>query len=306
MKLIGSFARPFSVIVCASLAGGCILTTNGEDDGSQQDGTDDEGADDDDSNASNPTSADENDDSATDPDTGNDDVSDDGTTGPSGECSENIVMDPGFEAGSPSEVWQEASTTFGTPICDTGCTEDAGVGPYEGEFWAWFGGLEEPEAASVSQTVTIPTAENALLTFRFAINSTTGTGDDEFTVLVDGTPVFMVDDAEMADYADYTRVEVDLTEFADGAEHTVRFESDHSGHAGTGLITNFFLDSVSLVTCNEGGTDSGDSDSYGGGSGTVGDGDVGGAPQDDVISTHDDVVETHDEVHVQDSAVILP
>jgi len=260
MKFIQSFARPLSVVVCASLAGGCILTTNGDDDGGQ-DGT----GDDDDGSVSQdgPTSLDD-DDGPTEPDTGddtNDDTADDTTTGPPGECTENLVLDPGFEGGTPSKVWTEASTTFGTPICDTGCTEDTGVGPYEGDFWAWFGGLEEPEAASVAQGVTIPAAENALLTFRFAINSTTGTGDDAFTVLVDDTVVWMATDIEMDEYADYTRVEADVTAFADGAEHTIRFESDHPGHVGTGLITNFFLDSVSLVSCNEAGTDTGDSGS---------------------------------------------
>lgn len=261
MKFIESFARPLSVVVCASLAGGCILTTNGDDDTGQE-GT----GDDDNGSATNPSASDptvddgdDTDDSPTSPDTGDD--GDDTTTGPGGECSENLVLDPGFEAGSPSKVWDEASTTFGTPICDTGCTEDTGVGPYEGDWWAWFGGLEEQEAASLAQSVTIPAAENALLAFRFAINSTTGTGDDEFSVLIDGSEVFGVTDAEMDDYADYTRVEVDITAFADGAAHTIRFESDHPGHPDTGLITNFFLDSVSLVTCNEGGTESGDSGS---------------------------------------------
>jgi hypothetical protein len=261
MKFIESFARPLSVVVCASLAGGCILTTNGDDDtGQEGTGDDDDGSvtadDDDPSVGDDDPSADDN---GTEPDTGNE--TDDTTGGPVGECSENLVLDPGFEAGSPSKVWDEASTTFGTPICDTGCTEDTGVGPYEGDWWAWFGGLEEQEAASVAQSVTIPAAESALLTFRFEINSTTGTGDDEFSVLIDGTEVWGATDAEMDDYADYTRVEVDVTAFADGEAHTIRFESDHPGHPDTGLITNFFLDSVSLVTCNEGGTESGDSGS---------------------------------------------
>jgi hypothetical protein len=251
---------PLSVVVCASLGGGCILTTNGEDDGNQDgesDGDDDSLddpsiADDDDGSGESPTEADGTD--------GTDD-SDDGTTGPSGECSANLVMDPGFEAGAQGTAWDQASTTFGTPICNADCTDDANAGPFEGEYWAWFGGLEEMEAASLTQSITIPAAENALLSFRFAINATTGTGDDEFRVTVDGTEEFMVTDAEMDAYADYTHVDVDLTAYADGAAHTIRFESDHPGHPDTGLITNFFLDKVSLVTCSASGTDSGDSGS---------------------------------------------
>jgi hypothetical protein len=252
---------PLSVVVCATLGGGCILTTNGEDDGNQ-----DGESDGDDDSLDDPSAPDDDDgsgESLTDPDgtDGTGDDTDDGTTGPSGECSANLVMDPGFEAGSQGTAWAQASTTFGTPICNADCTDDANAGPFEGEYWAWFGGLEEMEAASLTQSITIPAAENALLSFRFAINATTGTGDDEFVVTVDGTNVFMVTDAEMDDYADYTHVDVDLTAYADGAAHTIRFESDHPGHPDTGLITNFFLDKVSLVTCSASGTDSGDSGS---------------------------------------------
>ncbi len=250
---------PLSVVVCATLGGGCILTTNGDDDGNQDGETGDDGDDDvdpslDDGSDESPTAPDGTDGS-------DDDPSDDGTTGPSGDCTENLVMDSGFEAGTPSSAWDETSTTFGTPICDADCTDDANAGPFEGEFWAWFGGLEEPEAASLTQSITIPPGESAVLSFRFAINATTGTGDDEFVVTVDGTTVFMVTDAEMDDYPDYTHVDVDVTQFADGAAHTVRFESDHPGHPDTGLITNFFLDKVSLSSCNGTGTDTGDSGS---------------------------------------------
>lgn len=249
---------PLSVVVCATLGGGCILTTNDDDGG--QDGETQGDDDDDDSDPSTPDD-DASDDSPTDPDEtgdGTDGPTDDSTTGPSGDCSANLVMDPGFEAGSPSTAWDETSTTFGTPICNADCTDDANAGPYEGDFWGWFGGLAEPEAASLTQSITIPAGETALLSFRFAINATTGTGDDTFVVTVDGATVFMVSDAEMEDYPDYTHVEVDVSEYADGAAHTVRFESDHPGHEEEGLITNFFLDKVSLVSCNGSGTDSGD------------------------------------------------
>jgi hypothetical protein len=267
MNITESFVRPWSVALCAALAGGCIITSNGDDDAGQDatDGDDDSSVsvDDDGPNTLDDGSDGESGDPTVD-DTGDDDT----TTGPPGDCSENLVLDPGFEAGTPSDVWTEQSATFGTPICDAECTDDANAGPYEGAFWAWFGGLEEPESASLAQTVTIPAAEAAELAFRFSINASTDTGDDTFEVLIDDMVVFMVSDAEMDDYADYTRVAIDVTEFADGAQHTIRFASDHPGHEGTGLITNFFLDSVSVVSCNETAVDSSGSD---GGSSTAAD-----------------------------------
>ena len=44
---------------------------------------------------------------------------DETTGGPAGVCTDNLVLDPGFEAGSPSAAWAEASDVFGSPICDT-------------------------------------------------------------------------------------------------------------------------------------------------------------------------------------------
>jgi len=239
--------RRLSLVLCASLAG-CIITASDDDD--VGDGTD--GGDDvvsvtiaDDGEVTGMTSSiDESGESA--------DSADDTTTGPSGDCSDNLIMDPGFEAGTPSTAWTEDSATFGTPICDAACTDDPGAVPYMGDWWAWFGGVEEAESASVEQTVTIAVADSAVLSFRFSINASAGTGDDEFAVIVDETAVFMVTDAEVDDFDGYTHVDVDLTDFADGNAHRIRFASDHPG---TGL-SNFFLDEVHLVTCTDTASDS--------------------------------------------------
>ena len=70
---------------------------------------------------------------------------------------DNVVVDGGFEAGTPNPHWSEASTNFGTPLCDVqGCGTGAGTGPHSGSFWVWFGGIAAYEQGSVSQMVTIP------------------------------------------------------------------------------------------------------------------------------------------------------
>ena len=242
MNIIEFSARRFSVLLSVALAGGCILTTS-QSDGTAGDATGDGGSFDDGSGTtSNPTTV---------SDSSNDD-SVDSTTGPGGDCSANLVLDPGFEGGTPSQAWTEASDNFGTPICDASCTDEANAGPYAGDWYAWFGGVETAEHSSVSQNVTIAASDNAVLQFRFAIAAAGSNGDDAFTVTIDGTTVFMVTDDDMADYPDYTRVDVDITDFADGGSHSIRFAGDFPG---TGL-SNFFLDEVSLVTCNPTGTDS--------------------------------------------------
>jgi hypothetical protein len=155
-----------------------------------------------------------------------------------------LLLDPGFEAGSPNPQWDETSALFGSPICDASCTEDPGAAPRSGSWWVWFGGLAEPETASVSQVVTID-AEGAVLTFNLDINAGAGTGDDVFAVEVDDTTVFMVTDGEMAEYDGYRAVEVDISDFADGAAHTVTFTA---AITGTG-VTNFFVDDVGVFAC---------------------------------------------------------
>lgn len=203
---------------------------------------------------------------------------DETTGGPVGVCTDNLVLDPGFEAGSPSEVWAEASDVFGSPICDTGCTDEMGAAPYAGDWWAWFGGIEgEPENASVAQTITVD-PEMAYLSFWFQIRSGAGMGDDVFTVTLGGDTVFMVTDADMPDYDQYRRIDLDVSQWADGGAYELRFASTHTGDG----LTSFFLDEVSLVSCSESagtstGPDTDGQDSTGGSTGGSTDGTTGGS-----------------------------
>ena len=84
-----------------------------------------------------------------------------------------VILDPSFEAGTPNNPnWAEASTNFGSPICDeTDCTTGTGSGPADGLYWAWFGGEPtDPEEASLSQSVVFPLMATELqFQFEFAI-----------------------------------------------------------------------------------------------------------------------------------------
>ncbi len=238
-----------TALLCTPLLGaGCVLTSGGNDDtGNDTGGTSDP-------SATSFTASDPTADPTTDPDsTGSDSVGE--TTGvPTGECTESLVLDGGFEAGSPSKAWTEMSQNFSTPICDAECTDDPGAGAFAGQWYAWFGGTDEgPEIASVAQTVTIP-PETAFLSFRFEINASAGAGDDFFEVTVDGTTVFLAVDTDINAYASYTPVSVDISDFADGGAHTITFTGDFLGIE----LTNFFLDEVALVSCvDEGATTTG-------------------------------------------------
>ncbi|MEM6989346.1 MAG: hypothetical protein AAF721_02575 [Myxococcota bacterium] len=161
-------------------------------------------------------------------------------------CGDNILIDGGFEAGTPSAAWAEESPLFGTPICDDSCSPDPGATPYEGDWFAWFGGAQRPDDASLTQSFSI-SAEAAVLEFRFAINDASGSGDDVFAVLVDGNTVFMRTDADMEGFEDYVLVPLTLDQWADGQIHELRFESEVFG----GGLTNFFVDNVQLYGCGD-------------------------------------------------------
>lgn len=166
-------------------------------------------------------------------------------------CGENLLGDPGFEGGSPNEVWVAESDLFGTPICSIDCTDDVGAGPFVGDWWVWFGGLAQPDTAFVRQSVSIPEGM-AMLRFGFSVNAGAGTGNDVFTVSVDEMTQLQITDAEAESYGGWRLVEVDVSSFADGEEHVLSFSASI---AGVG-VTNFFVDEVELRSCEDGSSSS--------------------------------------------------
>lgn len=213
-------------------------------------------------------------------DSGTDAGTDAGTGDEVCQDAENVVSEPGFEEGPDTAAWTVTSEVFDTVICDAGCTDEGGAEPYAGDYWVWFGGLEEgdpPENAIVEQDVTIPADDEAQLSFWFQIRSGAGTGDDVFSVdMVDGDIVdnlWMVTDLDMPSYSDqYRRIDLDVTPWADGGTYTLRFSTSIQNNG----LTSFFLDEVELVACSaEAGTSTGmateGADTTAGSTGTTGD-----------------------------------
>lgn len=159
----------------------------------------------------------------------------------------NLVLDPGFEGGTPNANWTEASTNFGTPICDAGtCGVGGGTGPRSGTFWAWFGGFGGGlEAASVAQAMVIP-AGSATLDFwvEFPVCTAANGANDYVRVLVDGNELWRENaSSARCGVIGYQLVSVDISAYDDGLSHTVTFDSTTVG----GTPTNFFVDDVSIA-----------------------------------------------------------
>jgi len=154
------------------------------------------------------------------------------------------ILDGGFEAGSPSASWTEASMSFGTPLCSPATCGFSGA--RSGSWWAFFGGTAgAAETASLQQAVVISPG-TANLTFFLWNPESSGNGTDALRVRVDGIQVLSIPAGNSIYASGYARVVVDLSAFADGGAHTIRFESTTSGSPTN---TNFFVDDVSLSIC---------------------------------------------------------
>jgi bacillolysin len=160
---------------------------------------------------------------------------------------DDIVLDGGFEAGTPNPSWTEASTHYGTPLCTLASCGNGGgtAGPRTGSWWAWFGGVGELEQGSVSQSVTIPANNTATLRFHLWNGISSGNGTDNFKVLMESSELFVITEGTDPYTSGYTEVTLDLTSYADGNPHTLSFQSTVNGP----VTTNFSLDDVSLTIC---------------------------------------------------------
>ncbi|MCL4838199.1 MAG: hypothetical protein KJ058_09580 [Thermoanaerobaculia bacterium] len=156
----------------------------------------------------------------------------------------DVVQDGSFEAATPNPFWTEASTNFGTPLCDiAGCGTGTGTGPLTGGWWAWFGGIAAFEAASVSQSVTIPVGGAATLSFWVEQFVCSGAAADYLEVNIDGTQIWQTTAADPAcGVLGYRQITLDVSAYADGGAHTLEFNSEVFGSA----TTNFFVDDVTL------------------------------------------------------------
>jgi len=157
------------------------------------------------------------------------------------DCSENLIGDPGFEQPLPNANWTETTQVFPSILCDASCSPTDGAGPHSGNGWAWFGGHEEMETAALTQFVTLD-GTLATLSFFVSVNRASVRRNGAFAIYLDGTQLFSVGDFAVTDYE---FLELDISDFADGRLHVLRFEAVFEGTA----ITNFFVDDVLLQTC---------------------------------------------------------
>jgi hypothetical protein len=153
-----------------------------------------------------------------------------------------LVQDGGFEAGFVPTYWTGYSTNFTTPLCDASC----GVPVRTGAYLALLGGSTDAEVTSVQQSGVLdarPTSLRFHLWWGSSVDAPPDPGAT-FKVKIDGQTIFTLTPATAAAYTTgYTQASVDISAFADGDSHTLRFESNS---AAASVPTIILLDDISL------------------------------------------------------------
>ncbi len=159
-----------------------------------------------------------------------------------GTLAEQLILDPSFEAYTPNPYWDEYSSTYGTPLCtEADCGLGGGSGPHTGDVWSWFGGASTGDIGYVSQNVLIDPG-SAVMTFWVEQAVCGDAGASNYMALsIDGTEVWRTDGLDPAcGTAAYREIVLDVSGFADGDTHEIKFDSVTVGSG------NFFLDDVEL------------------------------------------------------------
>jgi hypothetical protein len=172
----------------------------------------------------------------------------------------DLLADGSFEATTPdgdNSFWTQTSTNFTGPLCDASCVDEGGLGaPRTGKWWAWFGGTNKEEDATLIQEsvpptpgVLIPADTLPRLNFYLwnPVTSDTGVGVDFLSVTVDGVEVFNMKAGNPLYTGDYTLVDLDLNPYADGGCHTLKLEGKTFASSSITNITNIFVDDVAIV-----------------------------------------------------------
>lgn len=143
-----------------------------------------------------------------------------------------------------------SSAQFGNGLCTVDvCGNDfADPGtavPRGGSGWAWFGGTVAPnheETATLTQAVVFPQGATLQLDYFLRIGFVSTPFDAVLRVLVDEQVVETIAEPALAE-GDYAARSINLSAFADGQSHTIRFEYVNPGTSGK---SNFNVDDVSL------------------------------------------------------------
>lgn len=158
----------------------------------------------------------------------------DGFDGAGGGPFEQPVQDPSLEATdgdageNPNWTGVDDNSDGGTPFWPSASTTLVD-GAHTGDFVAWGGGWGEASSQHWLQSVTIAGGGPRFLNFWRRIDQLPSGGTATLKVSVDGTEVSTLDVLANGADADWVNVSVDVSSYADGAAHEIRFDYAATG-----------------------------------------------------------------------------
>lgn len=157
------------------------------------------------------------------------------------------TTDPSFETGATGTAWTQASTNFGTPLCDAACGVCGGpCVANTGSWYAWFGGAGGVvEVGSVEQSALVPFGSSFSLNMMVKIpDGGDGVATDGIVVSIDGAPVGAITGLDTAAYQNYTMFSVPVNSAFAGTSHVFKIEG---GQTVAGSNFNILVDDVNLI-----------------------------------------------------------
>ncbi len=158
-----------------------------------------------------------------------------------------LLQDSSFEAtdgnGGANAFWDSVTTQGESAFWG----EDGGALHIRtGAFVTWLGGYDadtlDPETHDASQAVVIPSGSPRYFNYWRWIDRP-GNGTNIVTFTVDGTVVATEDVSALGVDADWVQQSIDISAYADGGSHTIKFSYDHSG--GT-TDWDYYLDDATI------------------------------------------------------------
>lgn len=163
-----------------------------------------------------------------------------------------VVQDSSFEAtaasGGTNPTWDSSDSNShangGSVFYNAA---DTGVQPRSGHYVAWFGGWSSgSETQTISQTVTLPQGGPLYLNYYRETVFQVDTSDfpANFVVSVDGTALETTDLGTQGDVG-YAPHSIDISAFADGAAHVIKFQYDYNAQDSV-TDGSTFVDDVTI------------------------------------------------------------
>lgn len=157
-----------------------------------------------------------------------------------------VLADPAFEttpaSGSENPSWPSETTQGDSVFWDE--ANGGAMQVHSGTYVGWLGGYQstDPESHSASQAVVIPAGSPRFLNFWRYIDGI-GDGSNVVTYSIDGTAIRTEDLAVVGLDSEWTQQSIDVSAYADGGPHTIKFGYVYGGGA---TDADYYIDDMTL------------------------------------------------------------